>query len=637
MTNLFETNLQLLSEYDPNLAERLRSHTPSNTVDIAVTPQGKPVLRVRHQDREHLVHSSRDPVREAERWVGEMKLPPVYNMMVFGCGLMYHVYQLVLKTQKSLRHLVIVEKNIDILHAAFTHVDLTPFLRSQTTFFLADPTPSQIRDLMNRLLTSFTLDGLEIIEHPASCQLDRQFYDHVRSIINECLQSGEILLRTKVQLGGLIQENLIRNFPHVLNNPAASALGSLLSHIPAFIVGAGPSLDWNIHHLKHVKESGVIIAVDTVFKKLRNNGIEPHIVVATDPTHLNERHFEGITSLDNSILAFSPSLYPEILKQLSGTMVSLPLAGSKLLRTLKDTIGDPSYLSIGTNAGQTCFNLASYMGCNPIILAGMDLSFPKEGGTTHAADTALRRRITLSQSPGKMIVELIGDQPELEEFDPILVPANQGGEVATNKFWFAYRRSLEEAIHQINARVINCTEGGAVIEGAEVQKLSDAISEFCTRDSSVRSTLQMSIGFFFGSYANEGITVLKESLNILQTGSEQAVLGLQQLDELESLSRQAPSDPNRLTQQMQAITNIHIALVQDQKIYVVLDEAADRVLSPFLKLETRASEDESPLVNAKRMIERYRPYFGGMKDLCDYFSTVIHETLDSMDMPDFSF
>ncbi len=623
--------------YDPILAERLRSHSPADTMETLSSPTGQPSLRVNRDGHTYLLHSSRDPMREAARWVNDIKLPTVYNLIVLGCGMMYHVYQLVMKTQGTLRNLVVIEKNTDVVHAVFSHIDLAPFLQTKTTFFLVDPTPSDIRHFMNRHLTPMTLDGVEIVEHPASCALDPEFYRETRVVIDECLQSGEMLLRTKVQLGGMIQENIIRNLPFVFQNPAASALGSLLAGAPAFVVGAGPSLDWNINKLQQVKDRGIIIAVDTVFKKLRNNGIEPHIVVTSDPTPLNARHFEGIDDLRGTILAFSPSVYHKIPKQLFGTMVSLPLPSSKFLLTMKDVLGDLSYLSIGTNAGQACFNLAVYMGCDPIVLVGMDLAFPRDGGSTHASDTALRRRITLSESPGKMMVELIGNQPELEEFSPIFVPGNLGGEVATNKFWFAYRRSLEEAVARIGARVINCTEGGARIEGTEIRTLSETIQEVCVRDAMVSSTLGMSVGFFFGPSTHEGVSVLRESLTILKLAAEKATTGLEQVEALRTACEASPLNVDHLQHLLREIKETHLALVQDQKVYVVLDEASDKVLTPFLQQKSRPDSDRATPENGRMIVKRYHPYFTDMKELCLRFSTFIQETLDQMDTMPFGF
>lgn len=632
MNQTFERNLNLLEAYDPALAQRLRNYFPMGRVEVFATPDGKfKSLRLYHEGKSMLLHSGRDPIREAIRLTESMKETQIFNLIVFGCGLMYHIYQLVDRYKATLRNLVIIEKEIEIVYTAFVSIDLSPFLLTKTTFFLVDVDHSELRDFMNRLLTPFILDGVTLVEHTASYEVHEGYYDGIRKVIDESLQGGEILLRTKVQLGGMIQENIIRNVPMLLNNPNASALKGLLSQIPAFVIGAGPSLDRNIEQLMRVGDRAVIIATDTVFNKLRKLGIEPHLVVTTDPTPLNARHFTGLEELQETILVFSPSVYYKILRELKGTKVSVPLPASRFLRTLTGVLGDQSYMKTGTNVGQTCFNLAGFLGCDPIVLVGMDLSFPAQGGTTHASGTAWRRNITLSQTPGKMMVELISDKPELEEFDPILITDNQGGKVATSKFWLAYLRSLEEEVRVTPAKVINATEGGARVEGTEVRPLAQVIDEFCHQDTMARSTLQMSVGFFFGLYGDEGKNVLREGSEILNTAIEESERGLQKVNVLDTVARSPDANLQVMRELMDEILAIHKEVVQDHKVYIVLDEAADQVLTPFLRRENRPFTDEPTLENVRKTIDRYQNYFTEMKRVCETFQKIMRETLEDME------
>lgn len=637
MNDFFDSNLSFLEQYDPQTAERLRFSFPTDPPEIFMTPSGAPSMRVRLDGRSHLIHSERDPMREAERWVSTLSYQSPINLMVLGCGMMHHAYQLVMRYQKTLRNLVIVDRSLDVLYAAFQHVDLSPYLRTQTTFFLGEYDEHQIRDFFNNRLTPFCLDGLEIIRHPASCEIDPAYYDGVERVARESLQNGEILLRTKVQLGGMIQENIVRNLPLMLNNPNVSALQGLYMGTPAFVVGAGPSLDRNIDWLAQIGERGVLIASDTVFRLLRERGANPHIVVSTDPTYLNARHFEGVEELGDTALVFTPSLYYEAARQLQGVKVSIPLPASRFLKTLEDALGPPNIMPPGINVGQTCFNLARLMGCDPIVLVGMDFSFPKEGGHTHVSGTALRRVIKPAATPGKMQVELIADPPEWEEFDPIMIPGALGGDVATNKFWLAYLRSMEEEIRKTSARVINATEGGALIVGAETRPLGDTIRELCVNDVMTTSTMQMAVGFYFGAHAPAGESVLKESLNILKTARKHLEEGMKSVQALEKVLDSISPSPQLIHSLIQDVRRCHREAIQDQKLYIVLDEASDRVLAPFIKREGRPEGESPDPVNARRTVERFGRYFEEMLPLCETYTLIMEETLEVLQSPDFGF
>lgn len=636
MNQLFDANLQLLEQYDSPLAEKLRTYQPQGRAEYIETPSGKPSIRITHQDKAHLLHSTRDPEREAKRWVDTLENPPMYNIMVLGCGMMHHAVELVKRYQGKLKSMYVIERDMDVLHLAFQTVNLVPFLRTKTVYFLAEPGKTEIRLLMNEHLTSMVMNGIEVVEHPASVEIDPEYYQTVKKEIDDSLQSGEVILRTKVQVGGMIQENIIRNVPLILSNPSVSALQSLLQNIPAFVVCAGPSLDKNVEQLKEVKDQGIIIAVDTVFKKLVDLGIQPHIVVTTDPTELNTKHFDGLTELGETVLAFPPSVYHSIPRQMDGTKITMPLPASKFLNAFKSVLGEPTYLPTGTNVGQTAFNLARFLGCSPIVLTGLDLSFSATGGNTHTSGTAYKRKIEQSAQSNRMRVELISDQPEWEEFAPILIPGNDGNQVATSKFWFGYLRSFEEEIKKTEAPVINCTEGGALIEGTKVQPLLQTIQEVCTKDCMINSTLQMSVGFFFGVDQNEGKGVLQEAVKILNHSLERATEGINQIAATKTIVQSQSPNPNLIREQLDRLHDLHIALVQDHKIYSVLDEAADAVLYPFLQYDNRPETEEITSQNVERAIKRYERYFLGMKELCEQFKLVAEETVATMDESDSS-
>ncbi len=270
------------------------------------------------------------------------------------------------------------------------------------------------------------------------------------------------------------------------------------------------------------------------------------------------------------------------------------------------------------------------MGCSPIILTGLDFSFPVEGGTTHASGTALQRKIYATDSREAMKVELLDERRSLETFQPIYVPGNTCPQVATNKFWLNYLRSMEQEISKTLAPVINCTEGGARIEGTEVRTLAEAVKSYCAADHQVANNLQAVIGFFFGEPMTEGIDILEESHRILHSAIESAEKGLAELTVLETVVNSLSPSVAILREKLDAIHQCHLNLIQDHKIYVVLDEAADSVLQPFLRQDRRPTGDITSRDNIDRAINRYRPYFEGMKSLCERYSQIVQETLDTM-------
>jgi len=155
MSGFLEKNLQILQTYDPKTADRLQQYIPSHRAEMMATPANVPSFRLQTGGAVRLLHSAKNPIQEAQRWVNGLDLPVVYNLMIFGAGLMYHVFEFVKRCQRDLCNIAIVEREIDVVYAAFTYVDMTTLLQSRSLYFLIEPTDSEMRDCMNQLLTPF--------------------------------------------------------------------------------------------------------------------------------------------------------------------------------------------------------------------------------------------------------------------------------------------------------------------------------------------------------------------------------------------------------------------------------------------------------------------------------------------------
>jgi len=638
MPTFLEKNLQCLEQRDPVLKERLQWPSPDE-FDLELVGLGDlPSVKRRVEDGEwRLLHSTRDPEKEANRWAeGKTPKEPVYNLIVLGAGLWYHIWALVYRLQGTLENLVIIEQSDAVLRKALDLRDLTPILGNDHTRLLVDPSPEETRRMVNELLTTFSLDGVLVAEHEPSVGCAPEFYQQTRKIIDESLEAGEILLRTKVQTGGLIQENLLRNLPVVFSTPSAGPFQGILQGIPAFIVAAGPSLDRNRSELARVGSRGAIFAVDTTYPILRRDGVFSHVSVTADPSPYNLAHFADYPDLEETTLFYAPSVYWEVLRKTQGEKVSLPLPFSKTLDLFPTAFGAPLYMKTGLNVAQTALNLASYLGCDPIVFVGLDLSFGREGGGTHAQGAALRRNISKSSKAGMMVVELLGDGPKTEEFDPVYVPANEGGEVPTSKFWLSYLRSIEQDVAACPARCINATEGGARIEGTEIMSLAQTIDEVCFFEADITERLRGTVSTFIPPDPYELTVFWQEAESTLQIGIEKAREGQNAVSELDDRLAKGDVSVQEGKVFVERISRIHGELIQDQKIYAYLDEAADCVLTPFLRKSSRPRGEAGAPNNLKKTAERYRAFFQGMEQVCTKFLQIVRDTSSETPQTDLS-
>ena len=119
------------------------------------------------------------------------------------------------------------------------------------------------------------------------------------------------------------------------------------------------------------------------------------------------------------------------------------------------------YLGIGMSAANMAYELAVHGGFKNVILIGQDLAFG-EDGTSHAVDAIYgKNEIDPKPAEDKIMIEKYGG----------------GGEVETTQVWKLFLTFFEKDIYDTKnrIRVVNSTEGGARIHGAEEIAFSESI------------------------------------------------------------------------------------------------------------------------------------------------------------------
>ena len=113
----------------------------------------------------------------------------------------------------------------------------------------------------------------------------------------------------------------------------------------------------------------------------------------------------------------------------------------------------------GPLVGNFAFNIAEYLGCDPIIMVGQDLSFPPTGATH--------------------VEGMVFGVQERYRWRTFEVEGTSGGTVLTNRTFEESRRSLGKQIEEFGGLCINTTGGGAKIAGAAVLDLKHALDRYC--------------------------------------------------------------------------------------------------------------------------------------------------------------
>ena len=448
------------------------------TYQLKQTKKGNHTL-IYSGESEIRIHSAYDPETEAQRSAGAFEKGRASHMIVSGLGLGYHVAAL--KERFPDTALLVIERDRQVIELALKHY---PAHISGTVVV------NSLQDL-NTYFDTFDINkfrGVSHYIHRPSYQIDSAFYNGLVSRIRENISSRVSDMLTRFEFEERWIENIFKNIHHLKRSMPVSKLFGAFRGRPGIIVSAGPSLKKNIHHLKKLRESSLIVCVDTAYKVCTRQGIAPHIVMTLDAQKHSLRHFLG-TSNEETVLLADVVSYPVILRSYGGT--SMLSTTSKYLTdpdgttrvettpvmdwigSLIDTpIGD---IQSGGSVATSAFDLLLNLGCDPIVLVGQDLAYTgreiHSSGTHHNDDwlpqcNRLRNLDTINQAV-------------IRKRSIKRVTAYGGsGTVITDFVLDLYRGWFEDSAQRVHLTTINATEGGARIANTVEKALALAAEDF---------------------------------------------------------------------------------------------------------------------------------------------------------------
>jgi Protein of unknown function DUF115 len=284
-------------------------------------------------------------------------------------------------------------------------------------------------------------------------------------------------------------EHIFSNVPQLRGASPFLALKGEYAGVPAFIVGAGPSLAKNVERLREAGQKGIVFAVDVSGKVLDGRGIEPHVLVCLEALNLSA-HMKGLSYIDRVVRAFSMTSHPDGFRMAGGPL--LPFFESLAsFAPIEDLVGVPGAV-VGGSVSTVAFSLAEQLGCSPIVLVGQDLAYTD--GRTHAAGTAFENSRANVSADGKRIdyawcaaAHAQRDGSDLgppHGHDVLFEVAAWGGgseRVASSSAFNAYRLWFEVAAATLaqvrpDLELVNATEGGSRIVGFTELSLDEVLA-----------------------------------------------------------------------------------------------------------------------------------------------------------------
>jgi len=415
-------------------------------------------------------HSKYDPLKEANRIVDMLLIDRelIDVIILFGNGLGYVarlLFEKLLKNkdQSILPYIIYIEKDLKLFLTTLKYFDWSElFMNENFKFFLESE-----KEIIGNFIQFIPTKRIRYFYHRPSYILHESYYKDTQNYISYVLDRKDMNTATFCNFQKLWTKNLIYNLPRCLYSKPIKYIKNIAKDNIAVVVAAGPNLNKCIDYLKKVKDSAIIIAVDTVYKYLKKNLITPDIIVTIDPQYWNYKFLEN-EKIKDPIIVTDANVYPKIF-QLSE--INNYFTGSSIFPITKyfdENNSQRGSICAGGSVATTAFDTARIIGSNTIVLIGLDLSFPDR--LTHFKGAFFE--INFLNTGNYFNTPEQASYKYLSHAD-LKVIESTNGKVYTDQKMFLFKKWFDREIPLTSVPVLLPDLGGSILEGAKILKLED--------------------------------------------------------------------------------------------------------------------------------------------------------------------
>jgi hypothetical protein len=457
-TDFFVRNMKVTEENSPSLTSCL-TDVPLDGVQPCLSRSGSPTLLVKNQvGRQYFLHSSQDPVEEAVSLLGDRRFHDGDVTVLFGFGLGYLVQEI--RKRMDVSHdLIVFEQRPEIFAAAMRLLDLRDILSDPRIRLCIgvdfDTVIQTLKEIQGKALSG----TVQKLSYGPAVDLAPEAYRKLENEIELYVSELKTSLRSFRAQIPMRLANLFNNLSVLCQSTPAKALKNAFKGLPAIVVAAGPSLDKNIRTIRNAYQKSPVIAVDAALKPLLASGITPDIIATLDVIDNNADKFSDIlpNQLEDIALVFDPEGNWAIPKLFASPRF-FTSGQNTFSNWFAGHLGEVTDFPPMYTVSHLAFFVARYMGCDPIILAGFDLSFP--GNRDHAEGCAKTWSANFKKWHLSEIEDVHGDK--VKTFDQFIYML----------------RLLEREVDRTQALCIDATEGGARIKGTTILSLKEALNTY---------------------------------------------------------------------------------------------------------------------------------------------------------------
>jgi hypothetical protein len=277
---------------------------------------------------------------------------------------------------------------------------------------------------------------------------------------------------------------------------------------------------------------------------------------------------------------------------------------------LDEQLGARAGLAAGATVAHLAFYLAVFLGCDPIIFVGQDLAFTGHvfytpGVEIHRAwRSEINRFNTMEQKEWDRIAR---NRPILRQ-----VTGNDGTPLFSDELLCTYLEQFEKDVAAIARRVINATEGGAMIRGTSAMTLAEAAQTYCAKPIDPRRFGYLKTTMWRDA-SRVSATIDQLSARLDELGGAVAVCDelLDLLAQLKGLTH----DPNAFNRLIVRVDELRTVVQSDSRVYRIVSGATQLVeLRRFSADRGMSRHEAGGPERALRQIARDVEFITGVRD-----------------------
>ncbi|EOY5110434.1 motility associated factor glycosyltransferase family protein [Campylobacter coli] len=398
-----------------------------------------------------------DPIKELQTMLNTYNdkylLYPVLYFYGFGNGILFKA----LLQNKNHQHIVVFEKDIEIIWIMFHILDFSHELQNSRLMILQ--TSSLDIEFFSNFCSSkpffqfSRIYFLELMSH-----YYERFHEDILGLNKKLAENfkNSIVFHGNDPLDALQGiEQFVYNLPQMITHPSYKELLSKRKGVSdtAIIVSTGPSLTKQLPLLKKYANKATIFCADSSYPILAKQGIKPDYVCMLERSEFTAEFFNNdFGEFDKDIIFICAGVvHPKAIEYLKGRNRKYLIIPRYLYFPIYIKLKYFDFLYNTPSVAHMSYFLSVLLNHKNIIFIGQDLAYA-ENGNSHPDDY---------QNSANY---------ESQMYEHILTTAYGGnGKVETHSIWLLFKNWFENEMipntRKMGITTYNCTEGGARIEG----------------------------------------------------------------------------------------------------------------------------------------------------------------------------